>query len=70
VVTWKRVHHSDIILVQNDIRHLKSIPENLKLKKMRNWTKEMELVLLSKTANYSNQEKRKYTLLFQESNQN
>jgi hypothetical protein len=24
---------------------------------MRNWTKEMELVLLSKTANYSNQEK-------------
>jgi hypothetical protein len=37
---------------------------------MRNWTKEMELVLLSKTANYSNQEKRKYTLLFQESNQN
>jgi hypothetical protein len=35
---------------------------------MRNWTKEMELVLLSKTANYSNQEK-KYTLrLFQESN--
>jgi hypothetical protein len=23
-----RVHHSDIILVQNDIRHFKSIPEN------------------------------------------
>jgi hypothetical protein len=27
---------------------------------MRNWTKEMELVLLSKTANYSNQEKKIY----------